>query len=162
MVVLKLPLAIFGGRDCDIVNSCFPFLGGPREVPLGVIFGGTTATDRQDEPGRKPFGLLVWRGLPRRARLRPVGRAAAVRTEHPRASVHRLCLCGGSWPSGSPYPTAAAGAGTHSGTRVRPGMRRRGGAVSCRKLHRRSRGRSLTKRLRRRRPAGRRLTSSQG
>src|SRR6185503_17720374 len=68
MLVLKLPLAILGCSDCDIVNSSFPFVDGPR----GIIWcdfprhNGRTQTGGMNRSGRLSgywYGAVCIAGL---------------------------------------------------------------------------------------------------
>jgi len=91
MLVLKLPPAILGCSDCDIVNACFLFVGSPA-LPVGVIFSGHNgrALNRQDESRRQALTLLVWRDRHHGAELRPFGREPAIRPRYSGPSSYRL------------------------------------------------------------------------
>src|SRR5262245_12863062 len=152
MLVLKLPVAVFGCRDCDIVNFCCPFVA-DRAGIIGCDFQEQNGKTRIVRMKRGGTLLNYWYGAVCTVGLgfgllgerRPFGQNILA---HP-FIVYAFLVAAG--PPRSPCRTAAPGAGTHSGTRARPGMRRGSCPVSGRELHRRSRGRSLTKRLRRRR-----------
>ena len=116
-----------------------------------MIFRGTPVGRRLAVwTGAEGFGLLAWRGLHRRARLRPAGGAAATGQEHPRASVQRLCLCRGSRSAHRYSRRFGSGRCRTSSRSARlvwdvP----QASPFSRRELHRRTSGRALTSRLRR-------------
>jgi hypothetical protein len=61
MLVLKLPLAIFGCSDCDIVNFCFPFVDG-RAAHHWVDFQGQNGKTRIGRMKRGGSLLNCWYG----------------------------------------------------------------------------------------------------